>query len=109
MERRVFDERDEAVKRLIKQTIEVCNEMGKYVGICGQAPSDYPEFAGTTSCLHQSSLCFSPTNDRCAWRTDFLVECGIQSMSLNPDRYGTPASAGVELWSSSCVRLTCIR
>lgn len=58
---KVFDERDEAVKRLIKQTIEVCNEMGKYVGICGQAPSDYPEFA------------------------DFLVECGIQSMSLNPD------------------------
>jgi len=58
---KVFDERDEAVKRLIKQTIEVCNQMGKYVGICGQAPSDYPEFA------------------------DFLVECGIQSMSLNPD------------------------
>lgn len=51
--RRVFDERDEAVKRLIKQTIEVCNEMGKYVGICGQAPSDYPEFAGTRS-LHHS-------------------------------------------------------
>jgi pyruvate,water dikinase len=58
---KVFDERDEAVKRLIKQTIETCNQMGKYVGICGQAPSDYPEFA------------------------DFLVECGIQSMSLNPD------------------------
>jgi pyruvate,water dikinase len=58
---KVFDERDEAVKRLIKQTIEICNQMGKYVGICGQAPSDYPEFA------------------------DFLVECGIQSMSLNPD------------------------
>ena len=41
--------------------IEVANEMGKYIGICGQAPSDYPEFA------------------------QFLVECGIQSISLNPD------------------------
>lgn len=56
-----FDERNEAVKILIKQTIEVCNEMGKYVGICGQAPSDFPDFA------------------------DFLVKCGIQSISLNPD------------------------
>ncbi len=57
----VYDERDEAVKKLLKIVIEVANEKGKYIGICGQAPSDYPEFA------------------------QFLVECGIQSMSLNPD------------------------
>jgi pyruvate,water dikinase len=57
----VYDERNEAVKRLVKQVIEVCNKKGKYIGICGQAPSDYPEFAR------------------------FVVECGIQTMSLNPD------------------------
>lgn len=57
----VYDERNPAVKRMVRHVIEVCNAKGKYVGICGQAPSDYPEFA------------------------EFLVECGIQSMSLNPD------------------------
>jgi pyruvate,water dikinase len=57
----VYDERNEAVKKLVKQVIEVCNKKGKYIGICGQAPSDYLEFA------------------------EYIVECGIQSMSLNPD------------------------
>jgi len=57
----VYDERNEAVKRMVKQVIEVARRKGKYIGICGQAPSDYVEFA------------------------EFLVECGIESMSLNPD------------------------
>ena len=59
----LFDERNEAVKRLVKQVIEVAHahEPRRKVGICGQAPSDFPEFA------------------------EFLVECGIDSMSLNPD------------------------
>lgn len=57
----VYDERNPAVKKMIKEVIEVCNKKGKYVGICGQAPSDYIDFA------------------------EFLVECDIQSMSLNPD------------------------
>ncbi|MBC8495194.1 phosphoenolpyruvate synthase [archaeon] len=57
----VYDERNPAVKKLVKQVIEVCNAKGKYIGICGQAPSDYLEFA------------------------EFVVECGIQTMSLNPD------------------------
>jgi pyruvate,water dikinase len=57
----IYDERDEAVKRFVKQVIEVCVKKGKYIGICGQAPSDYVEFA------------------------EFVVECGIQTMSLNPD------------------------
>ncbi|MGQ9545857.1 MAG: phosphoenolpyruvate synthase [Dehalococcoidia bacterium] len=59
----IFDERDEAVKRLVKQVIEVAHrhKPRRKIGICGQAPSDFPEFA------------------------DFLVECGIDSMSLNPD------------------------
>jgi len=57
----VYDERNEAVKSLVKQVIEKANERGKYIGICGQAPSDYQEFA------------------------EFVVECGIQTMSLNPD------------------------
>ena len=57
----VYDERNPAVKKMVKQVIEVANAKGKYIGICGQAPSDYPEFA------------------------QFIVECGIGSMSLNPD------------------------
>ena len=60
---RLFDERNEAVKRLVKQVIEVAHEHKprRKIGICGQAPSDFPEFA------------------------QFLVECGIDSISLNPD------------------------
>lgn len=57
----VFDERDEAVKRMLSMAIRACKERGKYIGICGQAPSDYPEI------------------------TRFLVEEGIDSISLNPD------------------------
>jgi pyruvate,water dikinase len=59
----IFDERDEAVKRLIKQVIDAAHRHRprRKIGICGQAPSDFPEFA------------------------DYLVECGIDSMSLNPD------------------------
>ncbi len=57
----VYDERNPAVKKFVKQVIEVAVKKGKYIGICGQAPSDYPEFA------------------------EFVVECGIQSMSLTPD------------------------
>ena len=56
-----FDERNDAVKALIKMTINTCNHLGKYVGICGQGPSDHPDFA------------------------EWLVAEGIQSMSLNPD------------------------
>jgi pyruvate,water dikinase len=58
---RIFDERDAAVKALIAQGISHARALGRKIGLCGQAPSDYPEFAR------------------------FLVECGIDSMSLNPD------------------------
>ncbi len=57
----LFDERDEAVKTMLSMTIKACLDKGKYVGICGQGPSDYPDLA--------------------LW----LVNEGIQSMSLNPD------------------------
>jgi pyruvate,water dikinase len=57
----LFDERDAAVKRLLSMAIQACRRQGKYVGICGQGPSDYPDLA--------------------AW----LMEQGISSMSLNPD------------------------
>ena len=57
----LFDERDLAVKRMIERLIKTAHAVGKKVGICGQAPSDYPEFA------------------------EFLVELGIDSISLNPD------------------------
>jgi pyruvate,water dikinase len=57
----LFDERDPAVKKLLKMAIEACNRAGKYVGICGQGPSDHPDLA--------------------MW----LMEQGIDSVSLNPD------------------------
>lgn len=56
-----YDERDEGVKMMIKWAVEGAKRNGKHIGLCGQAPSDYPEMA------------------------EFLVEIGIESMSLNPD------------------------
>jgi pyruvate,water dikinase len=58
---RLFDERDDAVKALLSMAISACIRQGKYIGICGQGPSDHPDFA--------------------RW----LVDQGIQSLSLNPD------------------------
>lgn len=57
----ISDERNESVKRLIAQVIKVAKAKNRKIGICGQGPSDFPDFA------------------------EFLVECGIDSMSLNPD------------------------
>ena len=56
-----FDERDPAVKALLSMAISACRKQGKYIGICGQGPSDHPDLA------------------------EWLVEQGIESMSLNPD------------------------
>ena len=56
-----FDERDPAVQEMLKKAIGACRAQGKYVGICGQGPSDHPDFA------------------------EWLVEQGIVSISLNPD------------------------
>ena len=58
---KIGDERNKAVKEMIKKVIKICKQKKKYCGICGQAPSDYPEFA------------------------EFLVKEGIESISLNPD------------------------
>lgn len=59
--RGITNENDSSVKKLISQVIRVCRSRKKYIGICGQAPSDYPEFAA------------------------FLLKEGIESISLNPD------------------------
>jgi pyruvate,water dikinase len=56
-----FDERDPAVKALLTMAITTCNRLNKYVGICGQGPSDHFDFA------------------------QWLMQIGIQTMSLNPD------------------------
>lgn len=56
-----FDERNAAVRQLVSRAIQACRKSGKYVGICGQGPSDFPDFA------------------------DWLVDQGIDSISLNPD------------------------
>ena len=58
---RVFDERDQAVRALVAQAIQHARGLGRKIGLCGQASSDYPEFAR------------------------FCIECGIDSISLNPD------------------------
>jgi len=57
----IANENNEAVKALVAQAIKACKARGKYIGICGQAPSDYPEFA------------------------EFIMRQGIETMSLNPD------------------------
>ena len=57
----IANENNSAVKKIIKRVIKICKEKNKYCGICGQAPSDFPDFA------------------------EFLVKEGIESMSLNPD------------------------
>jgi len=57
----LFDERNGAVEKMVAMAIDAAKRAGKKIGICGQAPSDYPEFA------------------------DFLVQRGINSISLNPD------------------------
>jgi pyruvate,water dikinase len=59
----LFDEQDEAVKWMIRSVIERAHQASVKVGLCGQAPSDHPEFA------------------------EFLVECGIDSMSVSPDSF----------------------
>ena len=56
-----FDERDKSVKKLLQLAIQACKEENKYIGICGQGPSDYPDFA------------------------KWLSDQGIESISLNPD------------------------
>ena len=57
----LFDERNEAVRKLLEMAIQACRAQGKYVGICGQGPSDHPDLA------------------------NWLMEQGIDSVSLNPD------------------------
>jgi pyruvate,water dikinase len=57
----LFDERNAAVKAMLEMAISACKKRGKYVGICGQGPSDYPDLA------------------------QWLMQQGIESMSLNPD------------------------
>jgi pyruvate,water dikinase len=74
-----FDERDPAVKKMLSMAITACRERGKYVGICGQGPSDHPDLA------------------------EWLLDQGIESMSLNPDtvvetwlqlaRHGSPTAS----------------
>jgi pyruvate, water dikinase len=59
----LFDEQDEAVKWMIRNVIEQAHKAGAKVGLCGQGPSDHPEFA------------------------DFLVDCGIDSISVSPDSF----------------------
>ncbi len=78
----LFDERDPGVKQLIRMVVDAAHRRGRKVGICGQAPSDYPEFA------------------------EFLADIGIDSISLNPDslagvarRLARPPAAGDQISS----------
>jgi pyruvate,water dikinase len=71
----IFDERNEAVKSMVSSVIHVAKDMKKKIGICGQAPSDFPEFA------------------------EFLVTEGIDSISLNPDTILKTTKQIVELES----------
>jgi pyruvate,water dikinase len=62
-QRQAKDEQDDAVKWMIRSVIGLAHKAGAKVGLCGQAPSDHPEFA------------------------EFLVQCGIDPMSVSPDSF----------------------
>lgn len=70
--RGLFDERDPAVKAMIADVIRRAHKAGVKVGLCGEAPSNHPDFAA------------------------FLVDCGIDSISLNPDGFVAAAQAVAE-------------
>jgi pyruvate,water dikinase len=76
-----FDERDPAVKKLLSMAISACNARGKYVGICGQGPSDHADFA------------------------EWLVQEGISSVSLNPD---TVVDTWLRLTGTTAAELTAV-
>jgi pyruvate,water dikinase len=76
----LFDERDKAVRWLIGRAIDAARRLGKPIGICGQAPSDYPDFA------------------------EWLVREGIDSISLNPDVAISTAIRVAEAEASGCPR-----
>ena len=76
----MFPPRNDAVKTMIAQVIRTCRERGRKIGICGQAPSDYPDFA------------------------QFLVEQGIESITLNPDTVLKTTLAIVEKESALSVK-----
>ena len=84
----IFDERDPAVHTLVAQAIADARRLGRKIGLCGQAPSDYPEFAR------------------------FLIDCGIDSISLNPDavlattRLAIEAEAGARIPAGEAVTVT---
>ena len=63
-----FDERDPAVKALIRQAIRACLAQGKYVGICGQGPSDHPDFAQWLKEERISSISLNPDSVIDTWR-----------------------------------------
>ena len=68
----IFDERNDAVKQLVTRVTKAARDKNKYIGICGDAPSTYPEFAA------------------------FLIEAGIDTISLSPDAVLTSRSAIAE-------------
>jgi pyruvate,water dikinase len=72
-----FDERNPAVKALLRMAIQACRKQGKYIGICGQGPSDHPDFA------------------------QWLMEEGIESLSLNPD---TVVDTWIELANAAAAK-----
>lgn len=63
----LFDERNPAVKKLLKMAIEACHKQGKYIGICGQGPSDYPDFAVWLHEQRVSSLSLNPDSVMDTW------------------------------------------
>jgi pyruvate,water dikinase len=63
-----FDERDPAVKALISLAIEACKRQGKYVGICGQGPSDHPDFARWLEAQGISSISLNPDSVITTWQ-----------------------------------------
>jgi len=72
----LFDERNAAVKKLLSMAIDTCHQQGKYIGICGQGPSDYPDFAEWLYAQRITSISLNP---------DTVVDTWLHLASLNHD------------------------
>jgi pyruvate,water dikinase len=86
-----FDERDGAVKAMLQMAIRACRKQGKYVGICGQGPSDHPDFARWLMEQGIGSLSLNPDTVVSTWLSLSAGATGGSSPAATPSRAPTPA------------------
>jgi pyruvate, water dikinase len=86
-----FDERDAAVQAMLSMAISACRRQGKYVGICGQGPSDHPDFARWLMEQGIGSLSLNPDTVVSTWLSLSEASASAASPAATPSRAQTPA------------------